>query len=214
MRTRLVGSALAVLTLSLTVAAPAAAQYGHYDAGSVVLSAERLTGFTHTRASVGNVDGDYDHISVMGRVATSPADIPRVGLDVFVINHLSLGGTLMIDHRSGDAQLGGFNLGGGSTTDVLFQPRIGYLLMFSRVVGFWPRGGFSYFHRSYDNGDAHYIAVNLEAPFVIDFTGGFGMTVGPTLDVSLDGSYDPDGGPSQDLSYTSFGIELGLLGWL
>jgi hypothetical protein len=81
-------------------------------------------------------------------------------------------------------------------------------------VGFWPRGGFSYFHRGYDNGDAHYIAVNLEAPFVFDFTGGFGMTLGPTLDVSLDGSYDPDNGPSTDLSYTSFGIEAGLLGWL
>lgn len=200
--------------LVLAAAAPAAAQYRNYDAGSVVLSAERLTGFTHTRSSAGDAEADFDHISLMGTVPTSPADIPRVGIDVFVVNHLSLGGTLMIDHRSGDARLAGFDLDGGSVTDVLFQPRIGYLLMFSRIVGFWPRGGFSYFHRSYDNGDAHFIAVNLEAPFVFDFTGGFGMTLGPTLDVSLDGSYDPEPGPSTDLSYTSFGIQAGLLGWL
>jgi hypothetical protein len=210
MRTRLF---YAVVTLLLAAAAPAAAQYRDYDAGSVVLSAERLTGFTHTRASVGNVDGSWDHIAFLGAVPTSPADLPRIGFDVFVVNHLSLGGTIAVDHRSGDARVALLDVN-GSVTDFLVEPRIGYLMMFTRTVGFWPRGGFSYFSRSYDGGDAHYISLNIEAPFVIDFTGGFGMTIGPTLDVSLDGSNHPDNGPSQDLSYTSFGIEAGLLGWL
>jgi hypothetical protein len=200
--------ALTVLTLAL----PAAAQ--HYDSGSVILSAERLSGFTHTRNSFGNADRTSEHFSLMGTLANTPADLPRIGLDVFVANHLSIGGTLMYDHRPGPATVAGFG-SDAAVTDFLFAPRIGYLVMFSRVFGFWPRGGFSYFHESADPFDAHYWALNLEAPFVIDFTGGFGMTIGPTLDVSLDGSYDPTAnGPSTDISYLSYGLEAGLLGWL
>src|SRR4051794_5815067 len=117
-----------ILTTSLamavcTLAFPAAAQ--SINRGTVAFGGERLTGFTHTRAGFGNADRSVDHFSLLGAVPSGPYDIPRIGIDGLLTNHLSLGGSLIIDHQSGSAGIFGLE-GDGSSTAFAIEPRIGY----------------------------------------------------------------------------------------
>jgi hypothetical protein len=201
-----------------------------FSAGTFALSGERLTGFYHANVSLaGAADSRTNRITLLGESSSGPYDLPRVGIDGFVIDHLSLGGTLMIAHSDTTDRAGvlaGFGAvsANATVTDVFILPRVGYAVMFSQHVGIWPRGGFSYFHRSvaFDRGGTtsiHYFALNLEAPFLFAVAPGFAITVGPTIDVALDGSVTNapgNGGPfatSTNTSFTAFGIASGLTGW-
>ena len=140
----------------------------------------------------------------------SPTKFPRIGLDGFVIDGLSLGGSFTVIHTEPE---------GGSTTDVLVAPRIGFGFMFGRVVGIWPRGGISYWHQSGpgDNLSAHSFAFDLDVPLLIAPTRSFAFEVGPILDVSFGGSRDVDAANttnSVDTSFTQFGISAGIVGLL
>lgn len=185
-------------------------------------------GFYHTTitASSGalSVDETVNNVALLGMQATGPYEMPRIGIDGFVIDGLSLGGTLFVAHRSVDANLNATAFtgtgGSGSVTDFLIAPRIGYAMMFTDSVGFWPRGGFSYYHESVspDAGrdiSVHFISLGLEIPFIFALTSGFAITAGPLLDIAVDGSLSEDG-TNVDVTekYTTFGLAAGLMGWL
>jgi hypothetical protein len=206
--------------------------------GTIALGAERLTGFYHSKDSIGPNDVTRNKISLLGEASNGPYDLPRIGIDGFIIDGLSLGGTLAIGHT---AQTDKTAVAGGSTstdssgTAVLFAPRVGYGVMFSEHVGIWPRGGFSYFTASSDGSGTvsvggvainaggtsvsrHYFSLNIDVPFLFKLAPNFAITAGPTIDVSLDGSQKVDlnggGTATNDASYAAFGIAAGLVALL
>jgi hypothetical protein len=200
-----------------------AQEKGPVGKGTFVLSAERLTGVFHSDASFdpGGSVGTTT-IALFGMGATTPLgtgigimEVPRIGFDGFVIDGLSIGGTVAIFNASND---------NGSETDFLVAPRVGYAYMFSGAIGIWPRGGLSYWHSSFspnrgrDEADAHAFAFSLDCPLVIFPSRVLAITVGPLLDVSFGGRqtfYAGNGAVNQrvDFSVTQFGLSAGVAGF-
>ncbi len=61
--------------------------------------------------------------------------------DVFVTDHLSLGGVIAIEHTWGAVEGGGRRLELPGTTSMTFLPRVGFYVPFSDRIGVWPRAG-------------------------------------------------------------------------
>lgn len=209
--------ALATLALS-----PAALAQEFGKKGDAVFSADRLFGFTSTSATLENdpgpdveLSGTNFNLGFRGALQ-SPYEAPRFAFDYLVIDHLSVGGSLGFTTISQDIDGGGFINATGDASAFLFSPRVGYVHMFSNVIGIWPRGGFTYRSQGVDDVyDANGFALTLECMFPIVPGRNFGFLVGPTLDVDITGSLDPDG-PAEErsLTYTTVGLQIGLFGWL
>jgi hypothetical protein len=208
--------ALSLLLVSVAVSVPALANAQEIgNKGDVVFSADRLMGIVGTKVSyednLGAADNDWTSISFGWRSSpgVSPFDVPRFAFDYLVAEHFSVGGAL--GYVSIDADRG------GDGSAFLFAPRVGYLYSFGRVVGIWPRGGFTYHAASVD-GAFHDkgFALNLECPFTFSPATHFAFHVGPSFDVDMFGSRtinvagrDVKG----DLTYRAIGVNAGLLGW-
>jgi len=211
--------ALSALALSLGLLWPALASAQELGAkGDAIFSVDRLMGISGTHVAGERVPShvqyhdDWTSISFGWRASpdTSPFDMPRFAFDYLVINHLSIGGSL-----------GYVSLDANDANDIsMFEvsPRIGYLYSFGRVVGIWPRGGFTYHSTSVNNGyDEKGFALTLECPFTFSPATHFAFHVGPTFDVDMFGSRDPAAGMDPDKgdrTYRTFGLSAGLLGWL
>lgn len=180
--------------------------------GQGVLSADRLMGlsWTHVAGERGplNYKNDYTSFSFGWRSSPdlSPFDVARLAFDYMIVDHLSLGGALGYVAHSGD---------GADVSQFIVSPRIGYAYAFGRVVGIWPRGGFTYHSTSADGGwDEKGFAFTAECPLTFSPAPHFAIHVGPTFDVDMFGDRDTpaavDGG---DRTYRNFSINAGLLGW-
>ena len=196
--------------------------------GDVAFGAERLFGIqgTHTYLErvvpdQPDIENDYTTISFGWRPANaefSPFDAARVGFDVFIIDHLSLGGSLGYSSVSaeGTEDAPGPDFGDDvSYSSFIFAPRVGYAVMFSDVVGIWPRGGFAYHSASLEDSFSEFgLSFGVEAMFVIAPVRHFGFLIGPTFDIDFAGEIDPEVGPDRDRRYRSFGLQVGLFGWI
>jgi hypothetical protein len=221
------------------ISSPALAQeFG--EQGHVAFSAERLFGVhgthvyeeldPHAVDGTQEVEDDYIGLSFgwRGPVSpqSSPFDTPRLAFDYFIIDRLSVGGS--IAYASGSDDSGDFSpaglavpVGSGPSdySAFLFAPRAGYALMFSDWVGIWPRLGLTYHTFSVSNiFSEDGLALSIEAMFVLAPVEGFGILIGPTADFDLFGSRDYEaawsGGNNVDRSYRTFGLQVGLMAWL
>jgi len=208
--------ALPALVLSLGLLLPALASAQELGAkGDAVFSVDRLMGITTTHVAGERLPthmlyhDDWTSISFGWRSSPdiSPFDMPRFAFDYLVINHLSIGGSL-----------GYVSLDANTANDVsMFEisPRVGYLYSFGRVVAIWPRGGFTYYSTTNnDVFDEKGFALTLECPFTFSPASHFAFHVGPTFDVDMFGSRDPSGTDKGDRTYRTFGLNIGLLGWI
>lgn len=215
----------AFVSLAVLVSSSAWAQtFG--EKGQLAISAERLFGFVHNSSTVtfNGVDSTTktDSFSLLSSTLTPVGSIggglaysqPRVAGDYFVIDNLSVGAALGYSHTSvtlpptGNQQL---STTVGSWT---FAPRAGYSLLFSDLIGFWPRAGFTYRSFSAGNNGGHVLALTLEAPFTFSLIPHVVFTAGPTLDLGLTGSVDTTQGNttiSNDLSSTEIGLQTALI---
>jgi hypothetical protein len=199
---------LTALVVSLGVSVPALAGAQELGRkGDVVFSADRLMGITATHVSQEEgpfeAENDWTSFSFGWRQAPSPFDIPRLSFDYLVIDHLSIGGSLGYFSIDPDE--------GGDVSGFLLNPRVGYAYAFGRVVGIWPRGGFTY-HSGELGGDESGFAVTLECPFTFSPTEHFAFHVGPTFDIDMFGEREI-GNADVDQKYRAFGLNAGLLGW-
>ena len=90
---------------------------------------------------------------------------------------------------------------------------MGYVHAFGRVVGIWPRGGFTYHSGEVGGRDENGFALTLECPFTFSPVEHFAFHIGPTFDVDLFGEAEGGGGNDIDQHYRAFGLNAGLLGW-
>ncbi len=227
---RTIGTMLGIATaLALTaVASPGAAQeFG--KKGDVVFSAERLFGFQSTsmhedwEAPIDDTDNDWTYFGIGWRGTyisdLSPYDVPRFGFDFLVIDGLSVGGVLAYASLDGDTDGGGFFNNDLNGSAFLLSGRVGYVYMFSKTIGIWPRGGINFHTFDFEDNDGdgfsdNGFGLNLECMFPIVPTDHWGFLVGPTFDIDFTGERDHDPGPSNDLRYRTFGLQAGVFGWL
>jgi hypothetical protein len=205
------------LGFGLLHASPARAQLLGQK-GDAVFGAERLFGVrgehwsTSPPAPDAGVDVNDTIIGFGFAAHQVPYDIPRLTFDYLVIDHLSIGGAFGFSLSSANAANDNAVV---APTTFLVAPRVGYLHMFGRVAGIWPRGGFTFHSASADNQYKETgLGVNLECMFPIVVAPHFGFELGFTFDQSLTASHHPQNAPSYDVSYRSIGLEVGLFGWI
>jgi hypothetical protein len=195
------------LTLGLLVPALASAQELGRK-GDAVFSVDRLMGVTGTKRDEEFVPATQDYTSISfgwrGEL-TTPFDVPRLSFDYLPIEHLSIGGSL------GYVSIDGENA--GDYEAFLIAPRVGYAYAFGRVVGIWPRGGFTYHTQSPGNVTEKGFALSLECPFTFSPATHFAFHVGPSFDIDMFGSVKPGNLDKHDVTYRTFGVNAGLLGW-
>jgi hypothetical protein len=193
-------SALALGVAASTMARPAAAQaFGNQ--GDITFSAERLMGLyfydeEDTETNIGLAMGPFGSPSVY--------HVPRLGVDYFVIDNLSIGGSFGFTDRDVHQQTlpNGFRTNGGSNSGAFINPRVGYALEFNRTFGFWPRAGFTY----RNVGDDEEFALTLEAMFYAAPVEHFAIILGPLMDLGIAGT----GQEAKNFALFSGG----LVGWL
>lgn len=130
-----------------------------------------------------------------------PVYTPRFSFDIFVIESLSVGTGLGFVSQDND-EVAGDGRGG-----LIFAPRVGYFIDFSEHFGFWPRGGFTFY--DLDDPDQSQFLLTLEGNFTFAPREGFAFIFGPTFDLGFSGEYG-----DADLSERSFGVVIGMFGWI
>ena len=217
-------------------------------AGTLALGADRLFGYTHSivkvedeqPAPIGTVTitNTVDTISLLGKTPFStgqfgsPYSTPRLGIDFFVIDNLSIGGSLTYVSESGEGETEGAGQSVSADLDsssgFLISPRVGFGMMFNEAIGIWPRGGITFFTVSTERKDntgattsevsLNGLALTVEVPFILSPADHVAITLGPTLDFPLSGSSEVDpAGPTPsteiDVKITDIGLNAGLLTW-
>jgi hypothetical protein len=185
--------------------------------GDAIFGAERLFGVRgeheHVDYPVGD-DRDVNTTSVSFGFSRSlvPYNLPRVGFDYMLFNKFSLGGALGYSNIDADVQGPG---GPASVADFVIEPRVGFLHMFGKVAGIWPRGGLFYQSTSANGYYSEWtFALNVECNFPIVIAPHFGILLGLAFDQSLTGNRNPDNDPDRDITYRSIGLHVGLFGWI
>ncbi len=180
MRDKAIALGLGAATLLLVELASAAGPEEFGRQGTAALFGERLFGIHSSRVSDRGVEwantqnSDTTGISLgwRGQRAATPFDVPRLAFDYFVIDSLSVGAG------------GGYASYGDDVDDeeLLLAPRVGYALMFSKLIGFWLRSGVTY--HSTKRAEKGW-AFTAEGLFIVAPTPHFGILLGPTFDVDF-----------------------------
>ena len=205
--------ALSALIVSFGLSASTLASAQEFGSkGDAVFSIDRVMGITgtHDAGDIGPAEyhDDFTSISFGWRAAPdgSPFDVARLAFDYLIADHFSIGGALGYASVDADQQ--------NDYSTFIVAPRVGYAYAFGRVVGIWPRGGFTYHTRSEDNGiDEKGFALTLECPFTFSPATHFAFHIGPTFDIDMFGSRDPFPIDKEDHSFRTFGVNAGLLAW-
>jgi hypothetical protein len=154
-------------------------------------------------------------------------NVPRLALDYFVIEGLSLGGSFVYIHRSTEIETDGDAVDGPSSSTVLLHPRVGYAYAFDETFSIWPRLGITWFQSSSESTDPISGDTSTTTLSGLDLTGevmlgispieNFAFLVGPYLDLGLSGTqeFEPASGPSSeaDSTLTGFGLAVSVVGY-
>lgn len=210
------------LTLGLLVSGSASAQVLG-NSGDAVFGADRLFGIRGEHVEFDREpplpDTEVDGTTISLGIANAllPHNQPRFSFDYFAGRKFSIGGSIGYSTTSLEMEgPGGDVLLDGETTTFLLAARAGFLHMFGRVLGIWPRGGVTYRSTSVeDSAKASDFGLSIECQFPIVVAPHFGFLPGLTFDQSLTGSVDPDGNADEyDLEYRSIALQFGLFGWI
>lgn len=124
--------------------------------------------------------------------------------DVFVTEHLSVGGLVSVEHAWGAVESGGQRLELPAATSMTFLPRVGFFVGFGDRLGLWPRAGFGWTsHESLSfvsSGSAvthetlRAMLLEVDLALVYRFGETFFMRAGPEVDLTLGGRREVETG--------------------
>jgi len=220
------------------------------NAGQIVFGAERVTGVFHDELTIQDEQTDpttgatitvesktkSTTIGVFGLSSTpllflnSAASMPRLALDFFPTDGISVGGSFVFLTRSGVTEQENDPTDDDQPTisTLLVNPRVGYAYAFDETFGIWPRLGFIYERNwaSQDSGTAEVttslqlMSISLDVPFFISPMKHFAILIGPYLEFGVAGNThterDPAGPtttPDNDAKVISFGLWSGVAGY-
>jgi hypothetical protein len=174
-------------------APPAAAPEGPSgfgDGGQLVLSVERLFGYTYAHPSVGNSFNTFTLFADSLGAAASPYDFPTLSFDAFVTKQISIGlAGSFLRLSSNGASLSTFEI----------APRVGYSMMLGPWLAFWPRLGVTYV---YSSAPQKYLGLTVDGLLAILASPHVMIPFGPTVNIGLTGTDSP--------KYTTAGLYFGL----
>jgi len=235
-----------------TAGAQGAATPGMHQSGGFILSAERLFGLSFwsvntQRDAQPGVPGSTPvdtttsgtNISLLfGSNYTSdlgsllPYTTPRLAFDFLPIESLTIGGSIGFLSSSGEVESSsGVTRDTATITAFALTPRVGYALMLTDGIYFWPRLGVTYFSLTattnpqqppppappvVERSDTtNGFAINIEPAFVFSLVSHFGISLTPVADIPLAGSNseDPPDPPDSRIKVRNFGLTAGILGY-
>jgi hypothetical protein len=195
--------------------------------GGIALGADRVVGFVHSswtyEDDISNADTTVtrDNFAFITQGAgIGPWSAPRLSFDYFVIDHLSIGGSLGYWSESVENDPPGPGSGEADASGFLLAPRVGYAYMFTRVFGIWPRGGLTIASGSSEfgpvGGDASFtgVAFSIDVPLVLSPGDHFAFLLGPTFDIGFGGGELDPGNIDYSGAPIDIGLQVGLVGWL
>ncbi len=206
------------------------------QAGSLAISADRLTGFGWSQYKLAPTGGGPDitlnttQVSLLssmvvanatlvnGIKVVNPLAMPRAGLDYFVTENLSIGGaaTGWYFASSGDGDtLNPRQVG------FAVLPRLGYAFQLGDGIALWPRISadiaYAVIGKNTDPVQLKGLLFSLTfgVPLVINLSKQFAMTLTPSFDFPLLGELTKQGGADVGkLLMMNAGATLGIVGWL
>ncbi len=197
------------------------------EAGDVVIGAERLTGLalTHREAefqagsTTTDLEADTTSFALLASQSESPFTTPRLALDYFVVESVSIGGHVGYSSWSTEQDLGNTSVEPNSTLFVIGL-RGGYAYAFSELLAIWPRLGLSFARTSAEDLlenelSASVFALSGEVMLSITPTEELSILIGPTIDYTLtgQGEYEPTVGDTVDvegLRVHTYGLHAGI----
>jgi hypothetical protein len=192
------------LAIGLVGAASAARAGDLLQPKTIVISAENLTELNVISVSNGGNGGTFFALFGNPTSNLSPYEIPRLAVDGFITDKITVGGALIFARLSPDR--------GGDETIFTISPRVGFMLPLSANIGLWPRGGFTYYNDDQAGVTVSGFALDLEGMFVFKLIDRFAIVAGPVIDIGLTGSVSAAGN-SADERISNFGIRAGVLSW-
>jgi len=124
--------------------------------------------------------------------------------DVFVTDHLSVGGRIEVAHTWGAVEGGGQRLELPGATSLTFLPRVGFYVPFSDRIGIWPRAGLGWSSVEsvsfVSSGGAptretfRAMILDVDLSLVYRFGETFFMRAGPEIGVTLGGRRTSEAG--------------------
>ena len=227
---------------------------GFPRSGQLVLGADRLFGFYMYKFSVGAYSDaaglvlpeetySGSNLGFLGSAEATPTGgtnpginpfaSPRVGIDYFLTDAISVGGG--VSYASGSSEntddLTAATTG-RSVSALGLQLRGGYGLSFTPLFALWPRGGLSLVSMSAEEtlngtpiaeGSYTLYDFTVEVPVMISPVANFGFSIGPVVDLGLGGKMTTTttdvatGAKSEierNVAYVSFGLAAGMFGTL
>lgn len=148
--------------------------------------------------------------------------------DVFVTDHLSIGGLVEIAHTSGSAKSGDQSVDLPGQTAMTFLPRVGFFVPIGDRFGFWPRAGIGWTSvdsLAFVSGGApvrdtfRAAVLDLDLSLVYRFNETFFLRMGPEVGATLGGRHTQDSNASsaaadasvvQVSGVTQFGVNVEL----
>jgi hypothetical protein len=153
-------------------------------------------------------------------------NFPRLALDFFVTEGVSLGGSFffMSSSLSQEQDPDPNNVSGdvGTLTTWGISPRVGYAYAIDETFSIWPRLGITYMNTNFEDDDGNEQNLNAleltaEVMFGISPFSHFAILIGPFLDLGLSGNAKskPNVGDSSevDTKLTSFGLAVSIVGY-
>jgi hypothetical protein len=239
-RSHVLAAAVALAVLGSTSHADAAGDAnGFSQKGQFIVSADRLFSFfSYTNISVSgdNTTTSENATSIallwgqepgpnLGGI-TDPHTVPRVAFDYTVIDHLTIGGSLVLAFGLGgknETKTGNVTRSTDSPTTTLIgiSPRVGYVIPVGDILAIWPRGGFTFYSASaktkQEQNNNTVTTTTTASQLSLDLDP---QLAGPLVNIPLTGSASvktESGGTtrevSNDLSIFHMGISTGIGGW-
>ncbi len=165
--------------------------------------------------------------------------VPRLGVDYSIIDHLTIGGDLILFFTLGGSTTHHVQ-NGGVTSDTTttspgilvfgFAPRAGYVMNLTPQFALWLRGGLSFYQGQAKTTDtttnttttnsANTFGLDLDPQLVWSPLPHFALTAGPAFDLGFGGHVTNDvqtAGTDHSTSVgyqpINFSLNLGVLGW-
>jgi hypothetical protein len=158
------------LVTALGVATPAEAAGNAVRKGTMRLSAERLAGIG---ARVNDPATFYMNL-LTSYAGQGELQYPRTAFDYFIIDGLSIGGSVGFGFDSNSENWG-----------LSILPRIGYAFDLTRSIEFWPRGGIGLHFRDFPGGDDSSAVMTIEGMFLWEMVPHALLEFGPFIDASF-----------------------------